>query len=292
MKALLLSLLLAATGPGLLAQEPDYSQYQLKTTKLAESLYLIQDAGEPLGGNILVLAGDDGLVMVDDQLPQMSDKVLAALKTISDRPVRVVFNTHHHRDHSGGNERFIKAALIMANENVVASLRKHGRGTVPNVLFSGNMELRLNGETIRAVHYPAAHTSGDLAVFFENAKVVHLGDMYFAGYLPFIDLEAGGSVDGLLSALSQVIANAPRDLKVVPGHGRVSNLNDLKDYVAMLRDSAAIVDAGIAHGKTLQQMQSEKVLGKYQELEWKYGSLNDFTEIIYKDCLKAKKSRE
>jgi cyclase len=269
-------------------QNPDYRNLQLKITQLSSNLYLIQDAGELVGGNMAVLVGDDGTLLVDDSLPAMSTKVAAAVKSISDRPVRFIFDTHFHGDHSGGNAALGRNALIFANENVPHRLRHPENGGVPNVLMSGNLELLIYGEKVRAVHYPAAHSDGDTAIFFDNAKVVHLGDLYFSGLLPFIDLDAGGSLDGLLKALDEIVATSPDNLRVIPGHGPLSDLKGLTEYVAMLRDSAAIIESGIRANKSLQQLQSEKVLGKYQRLEWEWGKLDEFTEVIYKDRMKKK----
>lgn len=273
-------------------QEPDFSKVEIKVTKVAGTVYMLQG----YGGNIGVSVGDDGILIVDDQFAPLADKIKAALKGISDKPVKFVLNTHWHFDHTGGNPQFGETAPIIAHENVRKRLQSGGnirafkmevppapKAALPVVTFADKVTVHINGEDIRAIHFPKGHTDGDIVVFFPQSNVVHMGDDFFAGMFPFVDLDSGGSVKGLIEDIAQIIPMLPRDVKVIPGHGPLANLDDLKKFEDMLRGASAAVAAVIKQGKTLDQMKKENVLANYAE--WGKGMLNAdrFTEILYND---------
>jgi len=216
--------------------------------------------------------------------------------------VKFVLNTHWHLDHTGGNAYFGETAPIIAHENVRKRLESGGnitfikmevppapKGALPVVTFEDKLKVHINGEDIRAIHFPHGHTDGDIVVFFPQSNVVHMGDDFFAGTFPFVDLDSGGSVQGLIADLAQIIPMLPPDVKVIPGHGPLSTLDDLKKFEDMLRGSTAAVAAAMKQGKTLDQMKQEKVLASYAD--WGKGFVNAerFTEIIYND-LSGKKT--
>lgn len=282
--------LLAVLGT---AQQPDFSNVQIKVTRVAGTVYMLEGDG----GNIGVSIGTDGIVMVDDEWAPLGDKIQATLKSITDKPVRFVINTHWHRDHTGGNSYFQKQAPVIAQENVPERLKAGGEsaaGTkvppapkeaLPIVTFHQNLTLHLNGEDIRVVHFPRAHTDGDVVVFFSQSNVVHMGDIFVTYGFPFIDLQSGGSVRGMIAAIEKVMATAPADAKIIPGHGPVSSMADMKPFLTMLKDSTARVQKGIELGKTVRQLKSENVLVGYES--WggpgNHITTDKFIETLYKD---------
>ncbi len=280
------------------AQQPDFSKVQIKVTRVAGTVYML----EGMGGNIGVSVGDDGIVIVDDQFAPLADKIQAALRGITDKPVRFVINTHWHADHVGGNAYFQKQGPIIAQENVRERMAKGGHAAgrdfppspkeaLPIITFNDRATVHLNGEDIRAIHFPQGHTDGDSVIFFPQSNVVHMGDDFVTYGFPFIDLESGGGVRGMIVAVEKVIATVPPDTKVIPGHGSLSTVADLKPYVAMLKDCMARVQKGIDQGKTVDQLQKENVLAGYESLgaPGKFITTDKFIETLYND-LKGNKT--
>lgn len=250
--------------------QQDFSTVEVKATKVAGSVYMLTGQG----GNIGVSVGDDGIVIVDDQYAPLAPKIEAALKTITDKPVRFVVNTHYHGDHTGGNEHFGKTAPIVAHENVrkrlASGVTRGGRttppapkGALPVLTFNESVTIHLNGEDLRAVHMPHGHTDGDSVIWFTKSNVVHMGDDYFNGFFPFVDQENGGSVRGLLANLDKVLGMLPADAKVIPGHGPLSDKAGLTKFRDVVRDTLAAVEKGVAAGKTAEQLKSDKVLAEW-----------------------------
>jgi glyoxylase-like metal-dependent hydrolase (beta-lactamase superfamily II) len=252
------------------AQQRDFSKVEIKAEKVAGSVYMLVGAG----GNIGVSIGDDGIVVIDDQYAPLAPKIEAALRLITPKPVRFVINTHYHGDHTGGNEHFGKTAPIVAHENVrkrlVSGVSVRGTsipaaaaGALPVLTFAESVTIHLNGEDVRAVHTPHGHTDGDSVIWFTNSNVVHMGDQFFNGSFPFVDRENGGSVRGLIANVDHVLKLLPDDARVIPGHGPLSDKNGLRSFVAMLRGTMAAVENGIAAGKTLEQLKTDKVLAQW-----------------------------
>jgi len=282
--------LLAASAA--FAQQQDFSKVQVKVTKVAGSVYMLEGAG----GNIGVSVGDDGIVIVDDQFAPLADRIQAALKGITDKPVRFVINTHWHFDHTGGNGYFGKQGTIIAQDNVRERLAAGGkilgmevkpasRAELPIITFNDRLTVHANGEDIRAIHFPHGHTDGDSVIFFPRSNVVHMGDDFVTYGFPFIDLESGGSVRGMIAACEKVLATVPADVKVIPGHGGLSTVAELKPYVAMLKDAAARVEKGIKAGKTAGELKAEKVLAGYESWggEGKFVTTDKFIDTLYDD---------
>ncbi|GAB2508710.1 MBL fold metallo-hydrolase [Lysobacter humi (ex Lee et al. 2017)] len=255
---LVIPLMLAAAS----AAAQDFSKAQIKATALRGGTHLLTGAG----GNIVASVGSDGAWIVDDQYAPMSDKILAALKVLGDRPLRFVINTHWHADHTGGNEAMGKSgAVVMAHHNVRTRMGTAGTfrgekrdaapgGALPVVTFDDGVSLHLNGDHVQARHVAHAHTDGDVLVKFEKANVLHMGDVYFNGLYPFIDLESGGSIDGFLAAIRAGVAMADEATLVVPGHGPVSNRAELIAYGDMLQRYRDAIAAMKREGKSLQQV--------------------------------------
>ena len=224
-------------------QQPDYSKVQIKVQKVSGTVYML----EGLGGNIGASVGDDGIVIVDDEFLPLAEKIEAALKGISDKPVKFVLNTHWHGDHTGGNPHFGEKAPIIAQENVRKRLASGGttkfgvtppapKAALPVITFEDKVSVHLNGEDIRAIHIPQGHTDGDSVIFFTQSNVVHMGDDFFnGGIFPFIDIASGGSVQGMIAGDEKVLAETPDDVKFIPGHGPLGNKDDLRKFITMLK---------------------------------------------------------
>jgi cyclase len=283
------------------AQEPDFSKIQSRITKVAGNVYMIDGTGGFAGGNIGVSVGDDGILIVDDQYAPLAEKIQAALKGVTDKPVRFVLNTHFHGDHTGENQYWGQHATIIAHDNVRTRLATGNPSTDPDkhrdpapktalpvITFNNTATVHINGEDIRAVHFPHGHTDGDAVVWFTQSNVVHMGDDFFNGVFPFIDIDNGGSVQGLMKNIEEIIPQLKPDTKIIPGHGPLGNVDDLKTYLAMLKDSYAIVDAGVKQGKSLEQLKKDNVLAKYDSWNWDVFKSNDFLEFIYKDITGGK----
>jgi cyclase len=295
MRQLVWVLLLAAL---LAVAQQDFSKVEIKVTKVAGTVYMLQGAG----GNIGVSVGEDGIVVVDDQFAPLADRIQAALKSISDKPVRFVINTHWHYDHTGGNAYFQKQGPVLAHENVRGRMVKGGRilgndvkpsekDALPIITFNDRASIYLNGEEIRAIHFPSGHTDGDAIVFFTGSNVVHMGDDYVTYGFPFIDLESGGSVRGTIAACEKVISMVASEVKVIPGHGKLSTVADLKPFVAMLKDATARIEKGIRDGKTAEQLKQEKVLAGYEKWSGDFVTTEKFIDTLYSD-LSGRKSGE
>lgn len=276
------------------AQDQDFSKVQMKVTKVAGNVYMLE--GE--GGNIGASVGEDGIVIVDDQFAPLADKIKAALKGITDRPVRFVINTHYHGDHTGGNAIFQKDAPVIAQDNVRKRLEAGGgdrkpapKDALPIITFDHDVTVHLNGEDIRALYFPSGHTDGDSVIFFPKSNVVHMGDDFVTYGFPFIDLSAGGGVDGMIAAVDDVIAKLPADVKVIPGHGPISTLDDMRKFSAMLKDTRAVVEKAMKQGKTLDQMKQEKILEPWQKWSGDFIKTDAFIGTLYND-LAGKKSGE
>ena len=275
----------------------DFSKVEMKVQKVAGTVYMLEGAG----GNIGASVGDDGIVMVDDEFLPLADKIEAALKGITDKPVKVVLNTHWHGDHTGGNPHFGEKAPIVAQENVRKRLAAGGKtrfgetkpadkSALPIITFEENVSVHLNGEDIQAIHFPHGHTDGDSVIFFKQSNVVHMGDDFFnGGMFPFIDIESGGSVQGMIAGDEKVLGEVPDDVKIIPGHGPLGTKEDLRKFVAVLKETSAAVEAGIKKGKTVDQLKQEKVLAKWDSWGQGFIKTDVFIEILY-DSLKNKPS--
>jgi cyclase len=275
------------------AQDRDFSKVEIKVTKVAGSVYMLQGAG----GNIGASVGEDGIVVVDDQYAPLADKIQAALKGITDKPVRFIINTHYHEDHTGGNEFFQKQAPIIAQDNVRKRLEEGGQAgnggsmhfeakaqpkdALPIITFDHDVTVHLNGEDIRALHFPAGHTDGDSVIYFPKSNVVHMGDDFVTYGFPFIDVDGGGSIDGMIAGVEGAIEKLPADVKVIPGHGNVSTLEDVHAYIQMLKDTRAAVHDALQKKMTLAEMKEKKILDPWKKYSGDFVSEDVFLETVY-----------
>ena len=276
------------------AQDEDFSKVQMKVIKVSGSVYMLQGSG----GNIGASVGEDGIVIVDDEFAPLADKIRAALKGVTDKPVRFVINTHWHFDHTGGNEAFSPTSTVIAQDNVRKRLITGGtagygvgdtevkaapKAALPIITFDHDVSVHLNGEDIRALHFPHGHTDGDSVIFFPQSNVVHMGDDFVTYGFPFVDLRSGGSVAGMIAAMEQVSAQLPADVKVIPGHGPISNLDDVRRYTTMLKETRAVVEKGVKAGKTLDQLKQENVLAPWQKWSGEFITTEQWLITLYND---------
>jgi len=288
--------LLLGGSAALAQQEPDWSKVQIKVTRVSGNIYML----EGQGGNIAASVGEDGIVIVDDQFAPLADKIQAALKDlkITDKPVRFVINTHYHGDHTGGNEPFANTgSTVIAQDNVRKRLVSGGaagnggsikmevkpapKGQLPIITFEHDVTVHLNGEDIRALHFPSGHTDGDSIIFFPKNNVVHMGDDFVRYGFPFIDVTSGGSVQGMIDATEKATAQLPADVKVIPGHGALSNLDDVRAFTKMLKETSAAVQKALDAKKTLEQMKAEKILAPWEKFSGGFINSDAFIETLY-----------
>jgi len=282
--------------PGLAwAQQPqDFSKVQIKVTKVAGHVYMLQGSG----GNIAVSAGDDGIFMVDAEYAPLGDKILAALQTIAPgKKVRFLINTHYHTDHTGGNVFWgQRGAVIIGQANIrkrLADGSAGGTGNVrfkqppqpaaalPVITFDHHITIYFNGDPIEATHYPAAHTDGDTVVYFTKSNAVHMGDIFVRYGLPFIDIRGGGSIQGMIAACENVQATLPPDVKVIPGHGDLATMEDLRAYTKMLKDTEAVVQKALDQHQTPAQMKQENILAPWQNEARGFVKADTFIDELY-----------
>ncbi|HET9329729.1 MAG TPA: MBL fold metallo-hydrolase [Steroidobacteraceae bacterium] len=254
------------------------SKVEVKTAPIAAHLYVLQGAG----GNITAAVGPEGVLLVDDEYAALADRIRAALASIGakEQPVRFVIDTHYHFDHTAGNLPFAQAgATIIAADELRARLLTGGTigngatisremkavepAALPVLTFDHQLTVHLNGEEIRAVHYPHAHTAGDTIVYFPGAHAVAMGDIFVRYGFPFIDLNGGGGVQGMIDACEAVLQQVPADAHIIPGHGDPAGVADLRTYLQMLKDTSAAVAQALKAGKTLAQMKQQHVLAAW-----------------------------
>lgn len=265
------SVLALAWNPG----QGRFDEVEISAQHVSGTVHMLKGAG----GNIGACAGPEGVVLIDDQFEPLAPKIQAALEVLSEGPLRYVLNTHHHSDHTGGNPVFGRKVPILAHANVRRRLAADDATTetmlahgLPVITYDDGLQLFANGEVLRVVHYPACHTDGDSVVFFEHANVVHMGDMFFAGRFPYVDLDAGGSVKGLIAAVTEILAGIDDETRIIPGHGSLSSKQDLADYLEMLTTLQARVAAVLAEGATVQDMLRDDLFSDYAE--WGTGFIN------------------
>lgn len=246
--------------------------------KLSESVYMLTGQG----GNIGIYVGESNVFMIDDQFDRLSDKIKTAIGNLTEKPIATLFNTHMHGDHSGGNAKFnSETVILVAHDNVrdrikanqLSKLEKkeitkdYMEKMLPEVTFSEDITFYDGDETIMAFHVHNAHTDGDAMVYFMNNDVLHMGDTYFPGRYPYIDLKSGGSVNGFIAAHRKALMVINEDTKIIPGHGRPSTKKELKSYVDMLEDIRNTIQTAIDSGASLSEVKGNSELTKrYDEV--------------------------
>ncbi len=260
-------------SPACFAQD---QEVEYITTQLSPTVTMVKGRG----GNIAVSSGEDGVFIIDDQLKPLTDQLLEAIRGISDRPIRFVINTHYHGDHVGGNETIGKGgAVIIAHDNIRERMSTDQfnhfwnettpawpKESLPVVTFNDQVTLHLNGEAVNVVHVPRGHTDGDSIVRFPQSNVLHMGDIFFNGLYPYIDLDGGGTIQGMIAAVELGIGMADDKTQVIAGHGPISDLQGLREYHAFLSKARDNVQALIDQGMSLEQAIAAKPTAEWDEI--------------------------
>jgi cyclase len=272
MRGMLIGVAIAAVSGGIVLAQQDFSQVQIKTTKIGGNFYTLDGSG----GTIGVLAGPDGVLMVDAQFAPLSDKIVAAIKQISDGRIRFLVNTHVHGDHTGGNENIGKlGATILARENLRARLMKpaplaNGQPGVPTaavglpvVTYDAPIVFHMNGEDVQLIPVPVAHTDGDTMVYFPNTNVIMTGDFYRSTGYPNIDRANGGTMNGMLAGFDAIIKLARPDTKIIPGHGAIVDKTAVAAHKAMMEGVRDKVAPLVRQGKTQEEVVAAKLTAEF-----------------------------
>ncbi len=259
------------------AAETDFDAVQITATPVAGKITMLQGNG----GNIAVSLGDDGVLMVDDQFAPLSDKIKAAITKLGGSAPELLLNTHWHGDHSGGNENFADKATIIAHDNVRVRIadpaNERVAAALPVITFANGLSIHFNGEEIKLIHLPHGHTDGDSAVWFTGSNVIHMGDEYVVGGFPFIDLNSGGSVEGLIDNHANILAQIPDNIRVIPGHGGLSTKAEMASWIEGVRTTAKIVTDQMIAGKTLAAIIEQGLPEQYAS--WGMGFINEAAYI-------------
>jgi len=284
---------------GSYSEGQDFSSVQVEAIKVSGNVYMLTGAG----GNIGISAGKDCVFMIDASYAPLTEKIKAAIGTFSPKPTKFVVTTHWHQDHTGGNENLSReGAIMVAHENVRKRLGSEqfvgffnrkippmAESALPIITFSQDISFHLNGDDIFIFHVAPAHTDGDAIVHFRQSGVIHTGDIYFNGLYPFIDLSAGGSVDGVIAAVKQLISLCGNNTKVIPGHGPLSDKAGLEAYLKMLVTIRDRIANEIKAGKTLDEVIASKPTRDFDPI-WGKGFLKpeQFVKIVYDSLVKKK----
>lgn len=279
------------------AQEPaPQPEISFEATELASGLYVLEGVGGFAGGNVGLLTGEDGVVLIDDGLPPLTDELLEAIGELSDDPIEFLINTHVHGDHIGGNETIAQAgATIVAHDNLRSRLKADGirmpggsvpapEDALPTVTFSDSVTFHLNGRNAFVFHVEKAHTDGDAVIHFRDDNVIHAGDVLFNGLYPFIDMDSGGTVDGFIAAQKRIWALADEETKIIAGHGPVAGKKELAAAIAMLEDSYARVGAMVEAGKSDEEILAANPLADYHD-DWNWAFIT--TERMTQTLIRA-----
>jgi glyoxylase-like metal-dependent hydrolase (beta-lactamase superfamily II) len=292
--------LVLAAGPALAQQ--DFSKVEVTSQKLTEGIYMLQGAG----GNIGLSIGEDSAFLVDDQYAPLTPKIVAAVKALTDKPVKFVLNTHWHSDHSGGNENLGAAGtLIVAHDNVRLRMSTEQfmaffdmkvpaapKVALPVVTFNDTVTFHINGDELHAFHVPPAHTDGDSVVHFRRADVIHTGDLFFNGFYPFIDVDSGGAIEGMIGAADRMLGMARDTTKIIPGHGPLATRADLEAYRDMLVGLRDAMKPLVDSGKTLEQATAARPFAAFDP-KWGAGFIKpeQMVALVYKDLSRGRKKQ-
>jgi len=287
---LLIALVLLCAVAESQAQD-DFSKVEIKATKISGNVYMLEGSG----GNIGVSVGPDGILIVDDQFAPLAEKIKTALKSLGEGKLKFILNTHWHGDHTGGNVVFGPEAPIIAQTNVRKRLATEQKSeffksttpaspkeALPVITFDESLSVHFNGEEIRVIHFPQGHTDGDSVIFFTGSNVVHMGDDFFAGRFPFVDLESGGSVQGLAKNIGEIIPKLPAGVKLIPGHGPISTADDLTAYHRMLLETTDIVRKKMAAKKTLDEIKKEGLPDEWKSWGTGFVKTDQWIETVYR----------
>lgn len=282
MKPLLQSALFLIIGMSVAIADDKYANVEISATPIKGSVYMLQGAG----GNIGVSAGDDGVLIIDDQFAPLAEKIASALGELGSNSPKYVINTHFHGDHTGSNAFFHehKSATILAHENVrvrLASGEAPNRAALPVITYDTGIKIHFNNDTLHVFHLPSGHTDGDSVIWFEQSNVLHTGDLFFNGLFPFIDLTSGGTVEGYIAAVEHLLAKINDDTVIIPGHGPKGTKADYQRFLSMINETYWAVNAAKANGMTEQQIIDEGLAKKWKKWNWAFINEEKWIKTLY-----------
>lgn len=259
------------------SQEKDV---QIDAQQLKENVYMLTAQG----GNIGIFIGEDGVFVIDDQYAHLTEMIVEKIKELSEKPITFLVNTHYHGDHTGGNENMANlGATIISHDNVRKRLesksnrqgKKTSKKALPIITFNDELSLHINGEQVLVFHLEKAHTDGDAMLYFTKSNVLHTGDNYFNGLYPYIDLDAGGSVNGYIEAVKRALMVIDDETKIIPGHGKLSNKKEYKEFLSMMEELKSIIQKEISNGKEEEEIAANKSLTKtFDDLGYSWSFIN------------------
>ncbi|NOT01853.1 MAG: MBL fold metallo-hydrolase [Phycisphaerales bacterium] len=272
-----------------LVRAQDLTDVKIVKHHVAGNIHML----EGRGGNIGVSVGNDGLLIIDDQFAPLAGRIRAALRELNPGELKFILNTHWHGDHTGGNVEFGPEAPIIAHTNVRKRLSTpqelFGRTVeplpevgLPVITFDASLSVHFNGEEIRAWHLPGGHTDGDIVVYFTSSNVLHTGDLFFNGMFPFVDLDHGGNVEGVARNVAMLIEKTPKDAKIIPGHGPIGSIDDLKRFQGMLVETSAMVRERIQAGKSLDEVKTAGLPAQWDSWGTGFIKTDQWLELTYK----------
>lgn len=266
--------------------------------KVSKNISVVMGLNGFAGGNVAVLFSKEGLLVVDDMLPGFHHKLQKVLNTISEcescAKVKYLINTHWHFDHTGTNEYFGGEAVVISHKNVRELLKNKQTlkafnivvpatksAGLPDITFTTSSAVHFNGEEIELIHFPKSHTSGDIVVYFKSSNVLHLGDLYFNGMFPFVDLEFGGNVKGMIKSVEAILKTYPSDTIIIPGHGKVSNMSELATFLTMLKETTKEVQSYKQNGMSLESIQEKGLNKRWDSWVWDFINTKTWISLVY-----------
>jgi cyclase len=300
-----LSVIAAITSSALSIAAEKQAEVDFATIEVSPGLYMLSGVGGFTGGNLGLSVGSDGVVLIDDSMPPLLDKMKAAIKKVANAPVDFLVNTHVHGDHTGNNESLGNSGThIVAHQNLRQHLLTKGiaspkgnvpapKAALPVITFSHSMNFHLNDNDAHIFHVANAHTDGDAVIHFRNLNVIHTGDTFFNKMFPYIDLKSGGSVDGYIAAQKKVLSLSNDSTKIIPGHGGLASKQDLAASLAMLEDAKSLITALIKEKKSEDEVVKLNPLKKYhKQWDWQFITTERMTRQLYKGLAKVASSKE
>ncbi|AWL10966.1 hypothetical protein HMF8227_00470 [Saliniradius amylolyticus] len=277
-----LTVLLAFMLPAVGATENPYDDVEIQRKHLSGSVHMLTGAG----GNIGVSAGEDGVLIIDDQFAPLAEKIAASVAEIGNSEVRYIVNTHYHGDHTGSNAWFAEHhhATVFAHHNVRVRLSDKAEtqpASLPVVTYDEGVKFHFNGDTIHVMHLPSGHTDGDSVIWFENANVLHPGDLFFEGRFPYIDLNGGGNVAGYIANVETLIDRVDADTQIIPGHGKLANKADYQRFLNMIKTTYAYVQSLKKQGLSLEQAIETGLQEQWQPWSWRFIDEKKWIETLY-----------
>jgi glyoxylase-like metal-dependent hydrolase (beta-lactamase superfamily II) len=280
---ILLALCAFSFAVAAIAQEGEISW---KSTEVVPGIYMLEGQGGFAGGNISLVIGEDGVVLIVDGIEPVAAVTVAAIESLTGDPVDFVINTHAHGDHIGANEAYRqKGATVVSHDNLRKQMIKDGSGAsaLPTLTFADEVTFHLNGHTARVFHVARAHTDGDAVIHFPEVNVIHAGDTMFNKLFPFIDMDSGGSVNGYIAAQKKIISMADAETRIIPGHGPLASKADLQAAVDMLEDARDRVAELVVAGKSVEEVVAENPLADYHDTwNWGFITTERMTQALFR----------